>query len=256
LARTADTRRSLRADCARFRSAGRLRGHWARRLWCDLVASHQLPKRVQSLVNDLPARRVDVADNCQAPVHRYRANAGQIQILPVKKVSALAGRDNLDMLARFGQRVEQHACRSRVKRRFRLLDSDQRNPAFEGGWLEQGSEDPGGTDRAVGHARGLEHYLPASHASIGVQEDGGVSAFIRRPGERLADPGAVWLCGTKDGSDIGVQSLLVPAMFSRQGPDDIGQVFSAAAKKRTRGSGMRDAGMLWQVAGGCRGVQG
>jgi len=47
----------------------------------------------------------------------------------------------------------------------------------------------------------------------------------------LFDPGTTGFRGAKDGGEIGVQPLLVFAMFSHQRPNDVGQMFSLVSKK-------------------------
>jgi len=60
----------------------------------------------------------------------------------------------------------------------------------------------------------------------------GVALFVGGSGEPLFDPGTTGFRGAKDGGEIGVQPLLVFAMFSHQRPNDVGQMFSLVAKKR------------------------
>lgn len=50
----------------------------------------------------------------------------------------------------------------------------------------------------------------------------------------MLDPGTTGFRGAKDGGKICIQPLLVLRMFSRQGADDIGEMFSVMAKKRAR----------------------
>lgn len=142
---------------------------------------------------------------------------------------------HLNVLAGLGQRIEQRSRSSRVKRCFGLFDPYQWYPSVESGWLEKSSQNPSGPDCPVGHARRPEYRLLTDQANARMQLDKAVALLVLGPREPLFDPGATGFRGAEDGGEIGVHPLLVCATFARQGPNDVGQMFSVVPEECASG---------------------